>query len=67
MAHSTTLDTIPVPVSSVDLNNQKIMNLATPTNNSDAATKAYVDSGISNIVSSSADYLSILNDINNAP
>lgn len=37
------LDQIAAPTASVSLNNQKITNLATPTADGDAATKAYVD------------------------
>ena len=37
------LDEMANPTSDVDLNSQKITNLATPTNASDAATKGYVD------------------------
>jgi len=38
-----TLDQLSAPTSSVSLNSQKITNLATPTSDTDAATKAYVD------------------------
>ena len=37
------LDQMAVPTASVSLNSQKITNLATPTDDNDAATKAYVD------------------------
>jgi hypothetical protein len=37
------LDQMAAPTGSVSLNSQKITNLATPTDDSDAATKAYVD------------------------
>jgi len=37
------LDQITAPTASVDLNSQKIINLATPTAGTDAATKQYVD------------------------
>lgn len=37
------LDQMAAPTSAVSLNSQKITNLATPTNASDAATKGYVD------------------------
>jgi phage-related tail fiber protein len=37
------LDQMAVPTAAVSLNSQKITNLATPTADSDAATKAYVD------------------------
>jgi hypothetical protein len=40
---SSRLDQMAVPTSSVSLNSQKITNLATPTDSTDAATKAYVD------------------------
>lgn len=40
---SSRLDQMAVPTASVSLNSQKITNLATPTNDQDAATKAYVD------------------------
>jgi hypothetical protein len=43
-AHSTiNLSALAVPLADISLNNQKITNLATPTNASDAATKGYVD------------------------
>lgn len=38
-----TLNNFAVPTGTLDLNSQKIQNLGTPTVNSDAATKAYVD------------------------
>lgn len=37
------LDQAPLPTGSVDLNSQKITNLATPTASTDAVTKAYAD------------------------
>lgn len=37
------LDQMAAPTAAVSLNSQKITNLATPTNSTDAATKAYVD------------------------
>lgn len=37
------LDQAPLPASSVDMNAQRLMNLPTPTSDSDAATKKYVD------------------------
>ena len=39
-----TLDQIPQPAASVSMNNQSIINLLTPVNSADAATKQYVDS-----------------------
>jgi hypothetical protein len=44
MAGNTRHDTIAVPTGSVDLNNQKIVNLLAPSTGTDAANKAYVDS-----------------------
>lgn len=58
-----TLDQIPIPVSNVNLNNQKIINLLDPTLAQDGATKNYVDtrtipiSQLAGYVSSSATYL----------
>lgn len=40
------LDQLSAPTASVSLNSQKITNLATPTLDSDAATKGYVDSAV---------------------
>jgi len=40
------LDQMAVPTAPVSLNNQRITNLATPTADTDAATKGYVDSAI---------------------
>lgn len=37
------LDEMAIPTAAVSLNSQKITNLATPTDNADAATKSYVD------------------------
>jgi hypothetical protein len=42
------------PTSSVSFNSQKITSLLDPTSNQDAATKAYVDSSVSVVSSSSA-------------
>ena len=43
------LDQMAVPTASVSLNSQKITNLATPTADTDAATKAYVDAARSGL------------------
>lgn len=40
------LDQLPVALADLDLNSQKIINLATPTSSTDAATKGYVDNAI---------------------
>jgi hypothetical protein len=40
-----TLNTIPVPVASVSLNSQKIINLASPTTGTDAANRTFVETG----------------------
>lgn len=58
-----TLDQIPIPVSNVNLNNHKIINLLDPTLAQDGATKNYVDtrtipiSQLAGYVSSTATYL----------
>lgn len=43
------LDQLTAPTASVSLNSQKITNLATPTSDTDAATKAYVDAARSGL------------------
>jgi hypothetical protein len=43
------LDQMAVPTASVSLNSQKITNLATPTDDNDAVTKAYVDAARSGL------------------
>ena len=43
------LDEFAAPTASVSLNSQKITNLATPTNATDAATKQYVDDTVASI------------------
>ena len=48
-ANSVTLDQIGAPAGSVSLNNHKIVNLATPTSNADAATKGYIDGLVSGL------------------
>jgi len=48
---------------SVSLNSQKITNLATPTSNTDASTKAYVDTSISNLIDGAPSTLDTLNEI----
>jgi Repeat of unknown function (DUF5907) len=46
MPGNRTLDAITVPGASVNVNSQKIINLADPTGNTDAANKQYVDNNI---------------------
>lgn len=48
-AKTTTLNNIAAPTASLSLNSQKITSLATPTLNTDAATKAYVDTVVANV------------------
>lgn len=45
------LNTLAVPNGAVNLNSQKIQNLATPTVNTDAATKQYVDNAVAGLSS----------------
>jgi hypothetical protein len=51
------------PTGSVSLNSQKITNLATPTSNTDASTKAYVDTSIANLIDGAPSTLDTLNEI----
>ena len=46
---TTVLNSITAPTGSLSLNSQKIINLATPTSNTDATTKLYVDTAISGV------------------
>ena len=57
------LDQMAAPTGSVSLNSQKITNLATPTSNTDASTKAYVDTSISNLIASAPSTLDTLDEI----
>jgi len=57
------LDQMAAPTSSVSLNSQKITNLATPTSNTDASTKAYVDTSIANLIDGAPSTLDTLNEI----
>jgi len=47
----------------IDMTNDKITNLATPTNSTDAATKGYVDTTVSNLVDSAPGTLDTLNEL----
>lgn len=49
LAGSTRLDQVTAPTAAVNLNGQKVTNLATPTADTDAATKAYVDAARSGL------------------
>lgn len=57
------LDQMAVPTGSVSLNSQKITNLATPTSNADASTKAYVDTSIANLINGAPSTLDTLDEI----
>jgi hypothetical protein len=57
------LDQMAAPTGSVSLNSQKITNLATPTTSTDASTKAYVDTQISNLIDGAPGTLDTLNEI----
>jgi len=57
------LDQMAAPTASVSANSQKITNLATPTSNTDASTKAYVDTQINNLIDGAPATLDTLNEI----
>jgi hypothetical protein len=57
------LDQMAAPTGSVSVNSQKITNLATPTSNTDASTKLYVDTSISNLIDGAPSTLDTLNEI----
>jgi hypothetical protein len=57
------LDQMAAPTGSVSANSQKITNLATPTVNTDASTKAYVDTSIANLIDGAPSTLDTLNEI----
>ena len=57
------LDQMAAPTGSLSVNSQKITNLATPTSNTDASTKAYVDTSISNLIDGAPSTLDTLNEI----
>lgn len=62
-----TVSSLTAPTGSFSMNSQKITNLATPTDNTDAATKAYVDSAASaaaaSVVDSAPAALDTLNEL----
>jgi hypothetical protein len=57
------LDQMAAPTASVAMNSQKITGLATPTLNTDAATKAYADGLITSLVASAPTTLDTLNEL----
>ena len=57
------LDQMAAPTGSVSANSQKITNLATPTSNTDASTKAYVDTSIANLINGAPSTLDTLDEI----
>jgi len=57
------LDQMAAPTGSLSVNSQKITNLATPTSNTDASTKAYVDTSISNLIAGAPSTLDTLDEI----
>jgi hypothetical protein len=57
------LDQMAAPTGSVSANSQKITNLATPTVNTDASTKLYVDTAVANLVNSAPGTLDTLGEI----
>jgi hypothetical protein len=57
------LDQMAAPTGSVSLNSQKITGLATPTDNTDASTKAYVDAQVNALVDGAPGTLNTLNEI----
>jgi hypothetical protein len=57
------LDQMAAPTASVSANSQKITNLGTPTSNTDASTKAYVDTQINNLIDGAPATLDTLNEI----
>ena len=57
------LDQMAAPTGSVSVNSQKITNLATPTLNTDASTKLYVDTSISNLIAGAPSTLDTLDEI----
>ena len=57
------LDEFAAPTGSVSVNSQKITSLATPTVNTDAATKLYVDTKVADLVNSAPGTLDTLGEI----
>ena len=57
------LDQMAAPTAAVDLGTQKITGLATPTLSTDASTKGYVDTQVSNLINSAPSTLDTLGEI----
>ena len=57
------LDQMAAPTASVSLNSQKITSLATPTSDTDASTKLYVDTQINNLIAGAPSTLDTLDEI----
>jgi hypothetical protein len=57
------LDQMAAPTGSVSVNSQKITNLATPTSNTDASTKLYVDTKINDLIAGAPGTLDTLDEI----
>lgn len=57
------LDQMAAPTGSISVNSQKITSLATPTVNTDAATKLYVDTKVADLVNSAPGTLDTLGEI----
>jgi hypothetical protein len=57
------LDQMAAPTGSVSVNSQKITSLATPTADTDASTKLYVDTSINNLIDGAPSTLDTLNEI----
>jgi hypothetical protein len=60
---TSTLNQMAAPTTSLSVNSQKITSLATPTVNTDAATKAYVDTKVADLVNSAPGTLDTLGEI----
>ena len=60
------LDQMAAPTGSVSVNSQKVTSLATPTVDTDAATKLYVDTKVADLVNSAPGTLDTLGEIANA-
>ena len=58
-----TLDEFADPVAAIAMNSQKITGLATPTDSTDASTKGYVDTQVSNLINSAPSTLDTLGEI----